>query len=106
MAEDYEFELMKALAEFESAGAKKLLYHTCDPLKAVFRDALALRCGGEVGVKINQKTAEKLAEHFTKKQLFLLVEICDELRQRLERNMNQKLLITWLCLALRSAVEY
>ena len=103
---EYEFELLKALADFEPTASKALLFATCEPLKAVFRDALAIRCGAEAQIKMNQKTAECLAGKLTKKQIFKLIETCDELKRRLNANMNQKLLITWLCLALRAAVEY
>ena len=103
---DYEFELLKALADFDAAGSKGLLVALCDPLKAVFRDALALRCGGEVSVRFNSQAAEALANRLTKKQLFALVEVSEQLKENLDRNMNQKLLITWLCQALRAAGEY
>ena len=103
---DYEFEILKSLADFEPASSKKMLYALCEPLKAVFRDALAIRCGDSVLIKINENTAKTLAQKLTKKQIFKLLEICDELKFRLNSNMNQKLLITWLCMSLRAAVEY
>ena len=102
---DYEFEILKALADFEASSSKKMLYALCDPLKGVFRDALAIRCGDKAQIKINEKTAEALAGKLTKKQIFKLLEICDELKLRLNSNMNQKLPITWLCLSLRAAAE-
>ena len=102
----YEFDLLKVLAEFESNASRSLLYAVCEPLKGIFRDALAMRCGAEPTIKMNAAAAKKLAHAFTKKQLFELLRVSEELKQKLERNMNQKLLITWLCLALRAAVEY
>ena len=102
----YEFELLKALADFENSASKKLLYALAEPLKAVFRDALAVRCDREPLIEMNAATAQKFAASFTKKQLFQLLAVCEELQLKLQRNMNQKLLITWLCAALRAAVEY
>lgn len=103
---NHEFELMKALADFESPSSKALLSALAEPLKGVFRDALAIRCGSKPLIKVNEKSAQALADSCTKKQLFGLIEVCDELKRRLERNMNQKLLITWLCMALKAASEY
>ena len=102
----YEFELLKAMSDFESPAGKKLLYALCEPLKAVFRDALAVRCESAPLIEMNAATANKLAAAFTKKQLFNLLAVSDEFRIKTQRNMNQKLLITWLCAALRAAVEY
>lgn len=102
----YEFELLKALGEFESAASKKVLFALAEPLKSVFRDAVAVRCGAPPLLRMNAPVSEKLAASFTKKQLYQLIAVSDELARRLNRNMNQKLLITWLCAALRAAVEY
>ena len=102
----YEFDLLKVLGDLEGAAAKALLYALAEPLKAVFRDALALRCAGTASIQMNAPVAEKLAAAFTKKQLFALIEVSEELKRRCARNMNQKLLITWLCAALRTAAEY
>ncbi|MBR2590282.1 MAG: hypothetical protein IKE65_05100 [Clostridia bacterium] len=102
----YEFELLKALSDFENPSSKKLLYALCEPLKSVFRDALAVRCESAPLIEMNAGTASRLAAAFTKKQLFNLLAVCDDFKVKIERNMNQKLLITWLCAALRAAVEY
>ena len=106
VCENYEFELLKALAEFEAAGSKALLLKTAEALKGVFRDALALRSGSDVLMQINAECANRLCSLFTKKQLFALMEVSEELKRRLAKNMNQKLLITWLSAALKKAVEY
>ena len=102
----YEFDLLKVLGELESSGAKALLYALAEPLKNVFRDAVAIRCGGEALIRLNEDTAQKLAAALTKKQLFALIEVCEELKRRIQRNMNQKLLVTWLSAALTTAAEY
>ena len=57
-------------------------------------------------MRINAECAERLCSLFTKKQLFALIEVSEELKRRLAKNMNQKLLITWLSAALKKAVEY
>lgn len=105
VCENYEFELLKALSDFEAPSSKALLSATADSLKTVFRDALALRSGGEVIMQINKECAQRLCALFTKKQLFELLELSEELKRRIGRNMNQKLLITWLSAALKKAVE-
>ncbi|MBE6818915.1 MAG: AAA family ATPase [Ruminococcaceae bacterium] len=105
LCSSYEFDLLKVLGDLESPAAKAVLASLAEPLKAVFRDAIALRCGGEAVIQINAPTARHLAESFTKKQLFALVEAAEELGRRVERNMNRKLLITWLCAALRAATD-
>ena len=106
LLDNYEFELLKILGEFEGTAAKALLYALPEPLTAVFRDALALRCGAPALIEFNAEAARRLAERFTQKQLFALMEVSEQLQRRIQRNMNQKLLITWLCAALRAAVEY
>lgn len=105
VCENYEFELLKALSDFEAPSSKALLSATADSLKTVFRDALALRSGGEVIMQINKECAQRLCALFTKKQLFELLELSEELKRRIGKNMNQKLLITWLSAALKKAVE-
>lgn len=102
----YEFDVLKALAVLENKTQKQTLYMLAQPLKNVFRDALALRCGTAPLIRMNETAASALADALTKQQLLRLMEVCDELRIRIEKNMNQKLLITWLCVALRTAVEY
>ena len=105
VCQNYEFELLKALADFEASSSKALLSATAESLKTVFRDALAVRSGGEVLMQINKDCAARLSSLFTKKQLFELLEVSEELKRRIGRNMNQKLLITWLSAALKKAVE-
>ncbi|MBR0413569.1 MAG: DNA polymerase III subunit [Clostridia bacterium] len=106
LCSSYEFDLLKVLGDLEAPAAKGILAALAEPLKAVCRDAVALRCGGEALIKMNAPTAHRLAESFTKKQLFALEEVAEELGRRVDRNMNRKLLLTWLCAALRTAVEY
>lgn len=101
---DKEFELLSALADFEDD--RQLLKNTAPVLTALFRDALAYRSSGEILIKINQETAKLIAGKLTKKQIYNLLEVSIELPKRINKNANHKLLITWLCSALRKATEF
>lgn len=102
-AADNEFELLGALADFD--GSKTLILSTVSPLRMMFRDALAYRCGGKIIISENEATAKLVASRLTKAQILALLQVTEELKKRTDENMNNKLLITWLCASLRSAAE-
>lgn len=80
-------------------------------LKLVFRDALALRCGGsgETGgakaalLSASPETADKLSRTLTRQQLMALIDTVEGLQQARLRNMNQTLFSTLFCARLRAA---
>lgn len=72
-------------------------------LELVFRDALALRCGGSVCLSGQRETAQVLAGALTKERLLRLPPEVQKAKRALEQNANAALLATALCAGLREA---
>jgi DNA polymerase III gamma/tau subunit len=81
------------------------LHTVLEKLMLLFRDALVLRSGG-TAVSGETETAEKLAQQFTRAQLYRFVQTAWEMLGDTERNANTALLVTTLCARLRSAAEH
>lgn len=96
--------LLKAAAPLQKDRA--LFRETLDRLSGIFRDA----CVGRAGGPVSSPAAAEALESLSLRRLMALQELCDVTRQRLDRNANTALLLTWYCAGLQqkdmTAIKY
>lgn len=92
--------LLKAAAPLSKD--RELFRQVLVRLTVIFRDALALRCGGTGGLGGAEQLAEQLGA-LPRERLLALPELAETCRQRLERNANTGLLAAWFCAQLKRA---
>ncbi len=98
-----EFDLMKITGVFEKDFS--LLPLVLTRLRLVFRDALAVKNGGEKQEILSAcpREAHALARRFTNISLFEMIRAADEIQAANDLNANRNLLITRLCSLLSAA---
>ena len=93
--------VLSASVERDRAAQKALL----EQLRMAFRDALALRAGGQAVLSGAEEEVQALARACTKQALFSCYETVNGLCRRVQENANGPLLTTLLCARLRAAVS-
>lgn len=90
--------LLKAAAPLQRD--RGLFRETLQRLGLIFRDACVLRAGGTAALSGAPRAVEAL-DTLPLKRLMAMQELTDDARQKLERNANTSLLLTWYCAGLQ-----
>lgn len=96
-----EYSLLIACACFQKD--RQSIIFAADMLKNIFRDALVFNELSDV-ISGQYDCVKNLKSKLTKKNLMNLISVCDELKNFAVMNVNNSLLITKICYALREAV--
>lgn len=95
-----EYAIMKASAKLE--GDKEGLRELSEALADLFRRAVLLSSGA--GREKTEGNAALLSQSLSKSQLLKLLQVTADIQTDLNRNANNTLLLTKLCLSLKQAV--
>lgn len=90
--------LLKAAAPLQKDRA--LFRETLERLSVIFRDACVQRTGGGAPLSGSREAVEAL-QSLSLRRLIALLELTGSARQRLDRNANTALLLTWYCAGLQ-----
>ena len=96
-----EGELLRLTGRLEKQ--KELQTGVLSGLQLVFRDALAVRCGGTRLLSTAPEEARRLASALSGRRLMALAQTAETLQQNLRQNMNQTLFLTRMSACLRQA---
>ena len=96
-----ELELLKLTANFEKD--RELFRASVSMLILIFRDAFVCSAGGKGSISGQTKAAENLAVSLTLPRLKALIETAEKIKESIDRNANNNLLITEMCSSLRRA---
>jgi hypothetical protein len=97
-----EYALLKQTASL--AKDRPLLRAVLSRLLLIFRDACVLASGGSERLAEGEAAAY-LAVHVPRKALLCLIDTVRRALQLEKKNVNQTLLVTWLCFALRQGIR-
>lgn len=87
-----EYDLLKALNVLVN---KDKADDVLSAVSFILRDGLVASAGGES--KLNAELGKRLSLSFTKDRLLKMIELTDEAKNKITRNININLLTTWLC---------
>ncbi|MBP9989620.1 MAG: hypothetical protein KBT46_09025, partial [Ruminococcus sp.] len=96
-----ELEFMKITSEFEKD--KELLENVLNPLRLIFRDAVAIKVSNGIAVGKSINASRELASKISLGSLFKLLENIDSFKESISHNANKNLLITRFCSVLRNS---
>lgn len=94
-----EYRLLAVCSEFN--WDKELLQQTLTLLKTILRDALTY--GSSEVLSGNADTAQRLAEHYSRRKLMRMTEATEGLQQLVLYNANMQLMMTRVCTELMKA---